>query len=95
MFFQQTFIALGRALPAVLAPAMIAHLMLDSAWIGVFFSIGAIASLATQLGCGSFIIRYGALRMSQVALVMLALGMALAMAMGAVRSESRSQSRLR
>lgn len=78
MFFQQTFIALGRALPAVLAPAMIAHLMLDSAWIGVYFSIGAIASLAAQLGCGSFIIRYGALRMSQVALVMLALGMALA-----------------
>lgn len=78
MFFQQTFIALGRALPAVLAPAMIADLMLDSAWIGVYFSIGAVASLATQLGCGSFIIRYGALRMSQVALVMLALGMALA-----------------
>ncbi len=78
MFFQQTFIALGRALPAVLAPAMIADLMLDSAWIGVYFSISAVASLATQLGCGSFIIRYGALRMSQVALVMLALGMALA-----------------
>ncbi len=78
MFFQQTFIALGRALPAVLAPAMIANLMLDSAWIGVYFSIAAVASLATQLGCGSFIIRYGALRMSQVALVMLALGMALA-----------------
>jgi MFS family permease len=78
MFFQQTFIALGRALPAVLAPAMIADLMLDSAWIGVYFSIGAVASLATQLGCGSFIIRYGALRMSQVALVMLAIGMALA-----------------
>ena len=78
MFFQQTFIALGRALPAVLAPAMIADLMLDSAWIGVYFSIGAVASLATQLGCGSFIIRYGALRMSQVALVMLAVGMALA-----------------
>lgn len=77
MFFQQTFIALGRALPAVLAPAMIADMHLDSAWIGVYFSIAAVASLATQLGCGSFIIRYGALRMSQVALVMLALGMAL------------------
>jgi MFS family permease len=30
------------------------------------------------MGCGSFIIRYGALRMSQVALVMLAAGMAIA-----------------
>lgn len=78
MFLQQTFIALGRALPAVLAPAMISDLLLDSAWIGVYFSLSAVASLATQLGCGSFIIRYGALRMSQVALIMLASGLALA-----------------
>ena len=33
----------------------------------------AAASLAFQLGCGSFILRYGALRMSQMALVMLAI----------------------
>ena len=78
MFLQQTFIALGRALPAVLAPAMISDLLLDSAWIGVYFSLSAVASLATQLGCGSFIIRYGALRMSQVALIMFASGLALA-----------------
>jgi len=78
MFLQQTFAALGRALPAVIAPAIIADLMIDSAWIGVYFSIAASAALATQLGCGSFIVRYGALRMSQLALVLLALGMALA-----------------
>lgn len=78
MFLQQTFAALGRALPAVIAPAIIADLLIDSAWIGVYFSIAAGAALATQLGCGSFIVRYGALRMSQLALVLLALGMALA-----------------
>ncbi len=78
MFLQQTFAALGRALPAVIAPAIIADLFIDSAWIGVYFSIAAAAALATQLGCGSFIVRYGALRMSQLALLLLALGLALA-----------------
>lgn len=78
MFLQQTFVALGRALPAVIAPAMIADLMIDSAWIGVYFSIVAAAALTTQLGCGNFIIRYGAMRMSQAALVLLAIGTAFA-----------------
>ena len=78
MFLQQTFVALGRALPAVIAPAMIADLMIDSAWIGVYFAIVAAAALATQLGCGNFIIRYGAMRMSQAALVLLAIGTAFA-----------------
>src|SRR5688572_14801224 len=78
MFLQQTFAALGRTLPAVIAPAIIADLRLDPAWIGIYFGLGAFASLFAQLGCGSFIVRYGALRMSQVALVMLAVGTALA-----------------
>ena len=78
MFLQQTFVALGRALPAVIAPAIIADLRIDPAWIGIYFGLTAFASLFAQLGCGSFIVRYGALRMSQVALVMLAAGTALA-----------------
>lgn len=77
MFFQQTFVALGRALPAVIAPAIITDLALDAAWVGVYFSLSALASLVAQLGCGSFIVRYGALRMSQVSLLMVALGTAL------------------
>ena len=78
MFLQQTFIALGRALPAVIAPAIIADLSIDAAWIGIYFGITAAASLVAQLGCGSFIVRHGALRMSQVSLFMLAGGIALA-----------------
>ena len=78
MFLQQTFVALGRALPAVIAPAIIADLRIDASWIGIYFGLTAFASLFTQLGCGGFIVRYGALRMSQVALVMLAAGIALA-----------------
>ncbi len=75
---QQTFGSIGRALPAVIAPAIIADLRIDPAWIGIYFGLTAFASLFAQLGCGGFIVRYGALRMSQVSLVMLAAGTALA-----------------
>ena len=78
MFFQQTFAALGRALPAVIAPAIITDLNIDAVWIGVYFGLIALSALVIQLGCGSFIVRYGALRVSQVALVMLGAGSALA-----------------
>src|SRR2546423_14362461 len=78
MFLQQTFVALGRALPAVIAPAIITDLRIVPAWIGIYFALTAAASLVAQLGCGSFIVRHGALRMSQISLVMLAAGTALA-----------------
>ena len=78
MFLQQTLVALGKALPAVIAPAIIADLRIDAAWIGVYFGLSATASLVAQLGCGSFIVRHGALRMSQISLAMMAAGTALA-----------------
>jgi MFS family permease len=78
MFLQQTFAALARALPAVIAPAIITDLRLDAYWIGIYFAFTAAASLVAQLGCGSFIVRHGALRMSQVSLALLAAGTALA-----------------
>ena len=78
MFLQQTFASVGKVLPAVLAPLVIAELRADPAWVGVYYGISAAASLFAQMGCGSFIVRYGALRMSQVALVLLGGGMAVA-----------------
>src|SRR6202047_11054 len=78
MFVQQTFASVGKTLPAVVAPLVIAELHADPAWVGVYYGLSAAASLCAQMGCGSFIIRYGALRMSQVALVLLGGGMAAA-----------------
>jgi MFS family permease len=78
MFLQQTFASVGKVLPAVIAPLVIAELHADPAWVGVYYGISAAASLFAQMGCGSFIVRYGALRMSQVALVLLGGGMAAA-----------------
>jgi MFS family permease len=80
MFVQQSFASLGKSLPTVIAPAILADLQVDAAWVGVYTGLAAAAALAFQLGCGSFIIRHGALRMSQVALVFLAGGLAAAAA---------------
>jgi MFS family permease len=78
MFLQQTFVSVGKVFPAVVAPLVIAELYADPAWVGVYYGVSAVASLFAQMGCGSFIVRYGALRMSQVALVLLGGGMAVA-----------------
>jgi hypothetical protein len=78
MFLQQTFASVGKVLPAVVAPLVIAEFDADPAWVGVYYGVAAAASLFAQMGCGSFIVRYGALRMSQVALVLLGGGMAVA-----------------
>lgn len=78
MSVQQTFATIGRGLPPIIAPAIVDDLAIDPAWLGVYVAIGALASLFFQLGCGSFILRYGALRVSQAALLMVALGLALA-----------------
>ena len=66
MFVQQTFIALGKVLPAVLAPVILVDLNIDPSWLGIYIGMIAATSLVVQVGCGSIIVRYGALRMSQV-----------------------------
>src|ERR1051325_3292890 len=71
MFSQQSFASVGKTLPAIVAPLVLAELSADPAWVGIYFGLSAAASLIAQMGCGSFIIRYGALRMSQVSLVLL------------------------
>jgi MFS family permease len=73
-FLQQTFVSIGKVLPAVLAPMIIAELAYDPSWVGVYFGLTSIFALVAQMGCGSFIVRHGPLRMSQVALAMLAVG---------------------
>jgi MFS family permease len=70
-------------LPAVLAPLIIVELHADPSWVGIYFGLVAIAALIGQLGSGGFIIRYGAIRMSQFALLSVGGGMAIAVIGGA------------
>jgi Major Facilitator Superfamily len=83
MFLQQTCGSVGRVLPAVLAPLIILELHADPSWVGVYFGLTAIAALIGQLGSGGFIIRHGAIRMSQIALLSVGGGMAMAVIGGA------------
>ena len=82
MFLQQTFVSIGKVLPAVLAPVIIADLHFDPALVGIYFGLTSFFALSAQICCGSFIMRYGPVRMSQVALILLAFG-ALCMSEGA------------
>src|SRR5271165_486696 len=43
MFLQQTFASVGKVLPAVVAPLVIAELRADPAWVGVYYSVAAAA----------------------------------------------------
>ncbi len=83
MFLQQTCGSVGRVLPAVLAPLIILELHADPSWVGVYFALTAVAALIGQLGSGGFIIRHGAIRMSQIALLSTGGGMAIAIIGGA------------
>jgi MFS family permease len=83
MFLQQTCGSVGRVLPAVLAPLIIVELGADPSWVGVYFGLTAVAALIGQLGSGGFIIRHGAIRMSQIALLSVGGGMAVAVIGGA------------
>jgi len=78
MFLQQTCGSVARVLPAVLAPLIILELHADASWVGVYFGLVAIAALIGQLGSGGFIVRHGAIRMSQIALISTGGGLAVA-----------------
>ena len=78
MFVQQSFVTIGKTLPAILAPAIFDDLLIDPSWLGVYVGIIAAVALTVQAGCGSFIVRYGSLRISQISLFLTGVGLALA-----------------
>ena len=53
MFIQQSFVTIGKVLPAVIAPPILLELKIDPSWLGVYVGIIAAVSLAVQAGCGS------------------------------------------
>ena len=77
MTVQQTFATLGRATVPLIAAAIVADLAVDPALVGVYLAIGSVAGFLTTIGCGGFIQRYGALRMTQVGMLALAVGLAI------------------
>lgn len=76
MLIQQAFATVAKMTLPVLGPLVADDLQLDPAFIGVFVSVAAVFGLITTLSCGNFIRRYGALRMSQLTLGVVGLGLA-------------------
>ena len=77
-FFHQILLSSSQVIPAVLAPLIIVDLGVSPAVAGLYFALTACFALVGQMGCGSFILRHGPLRMSQVALLSMGLGLAIA-----------------
>jgi predicted MFS family arabinose efflux permease len=61
-----------------LRPAIISELHIEASWLGVYVGMIAAVSLLVQAGCGSIIVRYGALRVSQLTLLLTGIGLILA-----------------
>src|SRR5262245_22020960 len=77
MLVQQTFATLGRSTVPLIAAAIIADLHVDPALVGIYLAIGSVAGFLTTLGCGGFIQRYGAMRMTQTGMLFLGFGLAI------------------
>src|ERR1700741_4415869 len=77
MTVQQAFATLGRSAVPLIAAAIVADLGIDPALGGVYVGIGAVAGFLTTMTCGGLIVRYGAMRMTQVGMLALAIGLAL------------------
>jgi nitrate/nitrite transporter NarK len=76
MTVQQAFATLGRSTVPLIAAAIVLDLAVDPALVGVYLAIGSVAGFITTMGCGGFILRYGALRMTQVGMLGLGAGLA-------------------
>jgi MFS family permease len=59
---------------AVLAPELARDLDITPKWIGVFIGLVYVGAMLASLGCGTFIRRQGAIRLSQVCVLICAVG---------------------
>lgn len=75
MLGQQALATLGRSTVPLIAAAIVSDLNVDPALVGVYLGIGSVAGFLTTMCCGGFILRYGALRMTQVGMLALGVGL--------------------
>jgi len=70
----QVFTSLAATSPAVLAPALAQDLGVASKWIGVFVGLVYAGAMLGSLVAGGLIVRHGAIRVSQVCVLLCAAG---------------------
>lgn len=81
MFFQQSFTVLSKAVVPIVAPVALPDLGAPASYVGIYVAITSAMQAVVGMGCGNFIRRYGGLRISQVGLVLVLIGLSFA-AMG-------------
>ena len=77
MLVQQTSVTLGKTVVPVIGPAMTLALGVDPALIGLYVAIAGTASTVGAATSGRWIRRFGAMRVSQLSLLLVAAGLAL------------------
>jgi len=73
----QIFTSLAATATSVLAPEIAPAFGIASKWIGVFIGLVYLGAMMASLACGGFIDRYGAIRVSQVSVLLCAAGAAI------------------
>jgi MFS family permease len=73
----QIFTSLAATAPAVLAPELGREFGVNPRWIGVFVGLVYLGAMIASLACIAFIERYGAIRVSQVCVLLCAAGIIL------------------
>jgi MFS family permease len=72
----QVYTSFAATATAVLAPELARDFGVQASYVGLFVGIVYAGAMAASLACGSFIERYGSIRVSQVCVVFCALGVA-------------------
>lgn len=72
----QVYTALAGTAAAVLAPAIAADLGVPARWIGAYVGLVYAGAMAASLVCGAWIVRRGAIRVSQACVALCAIGVA-------------------
>jgi MFS family permease len=75
---QQIFTTLGKSIVPVIGPAMTSSLRIDPELVGIFVTITGIFSTFGAMSAGDLIRRFGAMRVSQLSLVLVGAGLLLA-----------------
>lgn len=72
----QMYTSVAASAPAVLAPMLAPDLGITPTWIGVFVGLMYAGAMLGSLGCGEFVARFGAIRVSQACVLICAVGIA-------------------
>ena len=71
MLVQQAFSYVCQMALPILADRVADEFGISRAWLGLYLSIQNLTAIVAAMSCGGFIIRFGAMRVSQVCLILM------------------------